>query len=305
MRKIIVKTLMLVSLSGVLSATYVGCGYEAEFEKIARETAGECEPEKDKGDCTEVYQCEDEVAIVYMLKNGEDCETNGNAGTCNADGKCEASCLFDQSCPCHTKDDCPTDDCHVVECESSGQCSIPKDQANGIPCNLLSKEGICDFGTCVECTNDNHCSNMPADQAPWRCHMKQCVSCLNDIHDTNEEGIDCGGDCDAKCNAKSCSSPNACKSGNCIDGVCCNTKCSDKCYACNLNGFEGVCTGVPAGEHDDCNGDGNPNTKSGCNTDNMCQTTGGNGQVCSMDQQCLSGICKLAPFQLIAYCSKP
>lgn len=56
-------------------------------------------------------------------------------------------------------------------------------------------------------------------------------------------------------NGQKCYGALDCKSGFCVDGVCCDTSCQGDCRACNLSGTTGTCTFRPAGAVDDtCNG---------------------------------------------------
>ena len=63
-----------------------------------------------------------------------------------------------------------------------------------------------------------------------------------------------------KINGQSCGSSADCGSGFCVDGLCCNTACTDLCQACDVSTSPGVCTTVPSGApHGDrgtCIGDG-------------------------------------------------
>src|SRR5262249_7800086 len=45
-------------------------------------------------------------------------------------------------------------------------------------------------------------------------------------------------------NGASCGSAAQCGSGNCVDGVCCDTACNGQCEACNAAGSAGVCSAV-------------------------------------------------------------
>ena len=59
--------------------------------------------------------------------------------------------------------------------------------------------------------------------------------------------------CDAsqQCKAllgQTCSSFTECASGNCTDGVCCNTACTGTCQQCNLAAKRGTCSPVPNGD---------------------------------------------------------
>ncbi len=49
-------------------------------------------------------------------------------------------------------------------------------------------------------------------------------------------------------NGAPCLAPNDCKSGVCVDGVCCLSACSGICQACNLPGSEGGCAPIPVGQ---------------------------------------------------------
>ncbi|MFB6076296.1 MAG: hypothetical protein ABEK17_04080 [Candidatus Aenigmatarchaeota archaeon] len=45
--------------------------------------------------------------------------------------------------------------------------------------------------------------------------------------------------------ATTCTEDSECCSGNCADGVCCDTSCTGSCTDCNLDGSEGTCTQAP------------------------------------------------------------
>ncbi|WP_395845095.1 choice-of-anchor A family protein [Cystobacter fuscus] len=52
-----------------------------------------------------------------------------------------------------------------------------------------------------------------------------------------------------------CSDAQDCLSGFCVDGVCCNTSCTEQCMACNVPGSVGTCspvTGAPVGDRPAC-----------------------------------------------------
>lgn len=47
-------------------------------------------------------------------------------------------------------------------------------------------------------------------------------------------------------NGASCTDPDDCISGNCVDDVCCDTECDEPDQLCNLQGRVGMCTNVAA-----------------------------------------------------------
>jgi hypothetical protein len=63
-----------------------------------------------------------------------------------------------------------------------------------------------------------------------------------------------------------CARADDCMSGNCVDGVCCNTACTDGCTSCNEPGLVGTCSAQVAGgdRRDDCPG------APVCNGEGMC-----------------------------------
>ena len=58
-------------------------------------------------------------------------------------------------------------------------------------------------------------------------------------------------------NGHPCSAASGCLAGFCVDGVCCNTPCTDTCAACDVIGSVGTCTpvsGTPHGSRGPCSG---------------------------------------------------
>jgi len=47
--------------------------------------------------------------------------------------------------------------------------------------------------------------------------------------------------------SESCTCDNECRSGFCVDGICCTSACTDKCKACNLPTSLGDCSFIPSG----------------------------------------------------------
>jgi len=92
---------------------------------------------------------------------------------------------------------------------------------------------------------------------------------------------------DPRPDGASCSlaAASACRSGFCVDGVCCRAaSCAGACRACNVAGQEGTCADVPAGGPDDaCRPD------QACDAAHQCKTR--DGQACGTFSDCASGHC--------------
>ncbi len=115
------------------------------------------------------------------------------------------------------------------------------------------------------CTTSN--VNMPG---VWRYQIRSggVVECGNRVQEMGEECDDGnttpGDGCSASCrteraNGATCTQGDMCRSGFCVDGVCCNVACNGQCEACNATGSAGTCTGVtgaPVGGRTACTGAG-------------------------------------------------
>lgn len=78
-------------------------------------------------------------------------------------------------------------------------------------------------------------------------------------------------------NGASCGGVEACASGHCVDGVCCDTPCQGPCLACTLakkgSGPDGVCGAIPTDQ----------------STTDACALF--QGAPCLVDRQCATGLC--------------
>jgi len=83
----------------------------------------------------------------------------------------------------------------------------------------------------------------------------------------------------------SCTTGAECGSGNCVDGVCCQSKTCDVCEACNLAGTEGTCAVVKGASDDTCL------APSVCDSvgNKTCGTA--SGQPCQSGAECVGGRC--------------
>lgn len=176
------------------------------------------------------------------------CASDGG-GTCDWHGKCDdkgACALVPQGVACITGADagnsCVVQGSKGEICSGGGACYLETSPA-GVPCAPYA----CKNGSCVfPCLGDTDC------ESPNRCESGVCKP--------------------KRKNGDACDDKAQCGSGNCTDGVCCDTNCSGQCQACKLPGKEGTCSfvvGKPVEPRPDCSG--SDECKGSCN---------GNGDKC-------------------------
>ena len=89
-----------------------------------------------------------------------------------------------------------------------------------------------------------------------------------------DTGISCvGHSCGPKQDGQVCKAGTECKSGQCIDGYCCENACTGACRSCGLPGSQGKCTMIAAGNADTrlvCKDTG----AAGCGTNGKCDGAG-------------------------------
>ena len=151
-------------------------------------------------------------------KNGEAC---GKDGQCSS-GHCVSSVCCDTACDGASS--CTGGQVTGPTC-LTGACQTSTNSCNGYTCRSAGD-------TCrTTCSAKSDCSGT------FECVGQDCVNEL-------APGAYCG------------TNPKACKSGFCVDQVCCDTACDGACESCGLTGSAGVCTLVPAGQDldKDCKG---------------------------------------------------
>jgi hypothetical protein len=167
----------------------------------------------------------------------------------------------------------------------------------GNPCGL---DGTCDgSGACryapaskscgaESCSNGSYtgpgsCNGSGSCAAPspttcgdFACNGSRCyVICSSDAHCRN--GTSCvNGSCGKKPLGATCSGGTECAMGFCVEGVCCNTSCSQACYSCrqtNTTQADGQCAPVKSGtaHGSDCT----TTSATSCGTDGKCDGSGG------------------------------
>lgn len=120
-----------------------------------------------------------------------------------------------------------------------------------------------------------------------------CVNCLLAAEWDQCKMKNMPGPCPVpKCGGELCAAKSEC-AGECIDGVCCNTTCTEECKSCNVMGSVGTCTNIPTYQEDDSYGMGLACTVaisgSVCNGVGTCLRIV--NSPCTLDSQCFSGKC--------------
>lgn len=288
-------------------------------------TTSRCEPRIDKGaTCTTGSQCKSGFcADGYCCDSActgacESCSESGSLGVCT-----KLNGVADK----HAK--CPTGEC-TTTCVA-GACGF---KAAATPCgggassctgNTLTAAGKCSgtdercvMGGTAACPGDLKCAD--ASTCLSKCSKDaDCVSGTCDLVSgacgtTTDAGVDAAPGTDVGVADGStklseqpkvggeftrCSKASDCPSGHCVEGICCDTACTDKCYSCALITSPGKCTVSPIGV--DLRNDCGPALQCLGTCDGTGQCIGaGAGTMCSRNR-CTSQGGGVGP----AYCPAP
>jgi hypothetical protein len=152
-------------------------------------------------------------------------------------------------------------------------------------CRLYGNTTVCLAGSCNSTTNKvtadskcdgaGHCVTPTAIACdPYVCNGNVCfASCSSPAQ--CKGAMPCNSNqCGPKINGSPCATATECGSGNCVDGVCCDTPqamCTG-CKQCNLASSLGTCANVPPGQdpHSTCGTNNATCTAGGCNGSNTC-----------------------------------
>jgi hypothetical protein len=193
-----------------------------------------------------------EPACNDGVKNGD--ETDEDCG-----GSCGAKCADLLSCSQNS-------DCANGFCNSS-QCTTPT-CSDGFQNNL--ETGLdCGGPNCPDCDGETCCADTECKSGFCNTNTNQCATptCSDGFQNGSETGVDCVFGCPKACDTEECTADNECKSGFCNTNTsqCATPTCSDGFQ----NGSESAL---------DCGG----------NCTDKCV----DGQSCSNNGDCSSGLCK-------------
>jgi hypothetical protein len=229
----------------------------------------------------------------------------GSCEVCNGQGACVV--VADGSDP---KNECtasaPETCDHDGSCDGSGSCRYwpadtpcgPESCTNGLHTLATTCDGA---GTCSTAATE--------DCAPYTCDASSIAcrgSCTSSSHCAAGHWCNAGvGICEpTKAIGQACDSGLECTSGNCADGVCCNTACTGTCQRCDLAANPGTCSAIPANQDPDsecsgtcqsCDGQGDcAPTAAATDPENEC--TASAPETCDHDGSCDgSGSCRYWP----------
>ncbi|MBK7581895.1 MAG: hypothetical protein IPI67_17010 [Myxococcales bacterium] len=189
-----------------------------------------------------------------------------NSGTCNAakQGTNPGNGCVVSSDPCGDQATCsgtPGECAKAANGKSCGPTTCANGAVSGKICN--------GSGVCVDQTN--------AQCAPYVCKGSACSSPCTADTDCQTDFYCAGGVCVGKSdNGKGCSAANTCKSGFCVDTVCCDSPCAGQCQACAEVGSVGQCkvvSGEPRAPRQACLGTAPDKCKGACDGANPTACT--------------------------------
>lgn len=203
-------------------------------------------------------------------------------------GQPDGACTFvvpdtdpDEDCPISGTGTCST----TGVCDGKGACGTKAGQACGSPL-CLNESTQQDAPICGD---DGVCAPSGASACnPYRCVGIGCLkTCASDVDCLN--GAPCiEGQCiGQQSNGKICEGASQCKSGFCVDGVCCESACEQSCFSCignKTDDQDGLCKPVSKGRSDPkvkcalsekpCGADGT------CNGQGVCTQFKAEGEKC-------------------------
>jgi MYXO-CTERM domain-containing protein len=299
--------------------------------------------------CQAGFYCVGGTMCVSKLTNGMACTAGDQCavGNCNHDSVCcDMACNGPcQSCTNATKGTGPDGTCGGTAantadpsgtCTSSGTTCGAQPQCDGTfngasSCVQHAHSGtVCGATTCIaneqsgqQCDGAGNCASANNEPcAPYECANTTACATTCAVDTDCQTGGYCSGahTCIVQQSVgQMCGSAHECANGQCVDGYCCNSTCTDSCEACNVTGKLGTCspvTGATVGSRQactsagmtpcggTCNGTSPTCSYAGATTNcgNACDATHNNEQVpssCNGQGACVAGTAVACPNNLI------
>lgn len=177
--------------------------------------------------------------------------------------------------------------CSAGACDSAGECRL----ALGASCTDSSQ---CSTDQCM----DGVCCDEACTGSCKVCNASgKCVNVASGVQDNNPVDTACtapkactgSGDCKGA-SGQECFDGTDCVTGHCVDGICCNTECTESCKACNLAGSVGTCSNISQGKQDYYPFQACAGASLACDGQGACKGIQGT-QCFGNGSECLSGYC--------------
>jgi hypothetical protein len=259
------------SCDGTTTACFDKCVSNNDCAPGVQCVNGSCGPKMKGATCAANSECLSNFCVDGVCCDGE---CKGACVACNQRGR-EGTCwpidlgIADPRGVCK---DAGQASCGLTgTCDGFGGCSKYARDTVCVPPSCagdkLNTAGTCDgLGTCQP----------PSVQEcpPYRCAAGACKQrCVADTDCI--AGIACvNNSCGPKQNGGTCKAASDCKSGFCVDGLCCDQACTGACRSCSLESSKGKCTPLTNGAVDSrnvCKDQG----AATCGTDGKCDGAGG------------------------------
>lgn len=200
--------------------------------------------------------CVDGVCCEQSAAACSGCSACSASLTGAADGECHAVAAGkDPHAQCAAAPDavCGADGA----CDGQGSCRT--DAPSGTACGETTCEGGLVSGSV--CDGSGNCGSNQASCGPYGCADNQCrSSCETPAECAAGHHCSAAGTCEPnKQDGEQCRAAAECTSGNCVDGVCCNSDCAGQCESCAESGRLGTCvaaSGEPRDGRQPCDGQG-------------------------------------------------
>jgi hypothetical protein len=222
------------------------------------------------GNCIDLFCCDNSCAA-----NCKACDVSGSEGTCSnvpagnpgaplcapflcsGGSLCPISCSTDANCSsgnfCNASNLCVAKLINGSACTTNSQCQTDF-CIDGFCCDSACAN---DCDACDINTFEGNCLERPKGAVgDASCSPFLCDGIANTCPNSCTVNADCAGGfyCSGNAcilkesNGTACSGPDTCASGNCVDGYCCATACTESCRACDVSGFFGSCAPLPLGD---------------------------------------------------------
>lgn len=265
--------------TGVCTVAPVADGTSCDDGNLCTQ-AGTCQAGACKGQSAIVCSAPDACHDAYCDPTSGQCASQPkiNGASCDDGIACtqldtcqNGFCVGGAVCPaldaCHLPGTCdPTTGCH----NPPGPDGTPCDDGNACTGFDACQSGVC-AGAPTSCPWLDSCHPGICDPASGACSNPYSPACGD-------------GGSSVPVGATGCTADKDCPGSFCVDQVCCDTQCSDKCSSCALPGHVGHCTPEPTGvdlRHD-------------CGAGTDCTSTCGPGGACvgaGKDTQCEPSRC--------------